>query len=427
MFGEFMLVFLVFFSSATFFFTYRQGLYDQGRRLSATTHLTEEINTINLAFHFIPFETEDFQAHRSCDSVKAREERREQRRLIYEEAQKKGVQLDQDFIYYEPVNYTDSTFPSYLNYCNVKISEPGIHYETVMSGEYQYNYYDAGRVANSEEYSKRVKGWLLAGKKDSVLHVLQGLKNLLIKYDVSHRFDPAAVADSVFTYTNFSLGRHYFNTSDEYDESGYEYILLPFINSYDLTESIEKVHEIRQGFWQYEMLLGLLYYALGAAIVVYSFRMMKIRIWFAALVGIGIWAILLGLLFNLTNLKDEGVFYVLLFLCFVFLFVAVGLIQSSDKKFISGLAFLWAMWSQLAVLPLIMALLTEYYRFVSVEPMEYSEMANQATYVGGNHPVYTWIKQNTEALFTGNLVFFLILLVLIYIPLARKWQANPEE
>lgn len=406
MFGEFILLFFVFFSSATFFLTYKQGLYDQTKRLTSATDLIEEANTINLAYHFIPLESEAFRPHRSCDSIKAREERREKRMLIYEEAQKRGEQIDYDYIDYEPATYSDSDLPNYLNYCGMTIGS-----------------LDTGKIASGEENSKRVATWLKEGRKDSVRHVLTRFQKLLDKYDASYGFDAAAVADSVFSHPNFSVGAHFFNVYRDNEEPGDEWTPYPHVNSYDLTSSISTIEEIREGFWDYDILLAMLYYALGAAIVLYSFRMMKVRIWFAALIGVGLWAIVLGLVFTLSNMQDKGTLYVLLFLFFVFISAAIGIIRSKGNKFISGLAYLWAIWMQLSALPMLVVIVMESYRhdqrIINTHPGYRMEEVKS--------PVYTWLEAHMDAIFTANLGLFLILLILVYIPLARKWQANPEE
>ncbi len=256
MFGEFMLLFLVFFSSATFFFTYRQGLYDQTKGFTDSADLVEEANTINLAYHFIPLETDNFRPFRSCDSLKARKERGQARLLLYNLAVKQGKASHTEYMENEPEPNLDSIPPSYLYYCRLMIHT-----------------LDTGTPASSEENSRRVVNWLKTGRKDSVLHALNRLKVLLIKYDIGHVFDPLSRTDSVFAYPDFYVGSDYFSKYSEYEEP------MPtdskqvsqFIENDDLTDSISMIERVRKGFWQYEILLIMLYYAMGAAIVLYSF------------------------------------------------------------------------------------------------------------------------------------------------------------
>ncbi|MHB1278191.1 MAG: hypothetical protein ACYC1Q_07320 [Bacteroidia bacterium] len=405
MFGEFMLLALVFFSSATFFFTFRQGIYDQARRLTADTDLVEEANAINLAFHFIPADSDHFQSCQSCDSLRAREERKDERLRNYADSVKKGVPMES---YYdgdqEPLTYSDSLPPSFLNYCQMMIFS-----------------LDEGQLISKEENSRRAVSWLKGGNKDSVLLAITRLKELLQKYDVIHRLDPNSLADSVFSRNDFVVNHWIYNPNYDYEEV--DTAGQAIIRSSDLTEALDKVEDIREGFWDYGILLGLLYYAFGAAIVLYSFRMIKARIWFAALIGTGLWAILLGLIFSFSDMEEVGVFSVSLFLFLAFLALAVWLILGKENKFFSGLTFLWAIWSQLAVLPLILAFVSEVYKYEErvVDTVQGPIVKEVKT------PLYTWISDNIEYLFTANLVLFLLLLILVYIPLARKWQANPEE
>ncbi|HCS21265.1 MAG TPA: hypothetical protein DIW47_12015 [Bacteroidetes bacterium] len=405
MFGEFMLLFLVFFSSATFFLTFRQGIYSQARSMTAHTDLVEEANAINLAFHFIPIDLDDFLSCRSCDSLKAREERREERLQIYEDSQKQGKSINYNYVDNEPLTYSDTLAPSYLNYCQMMILN-----------------LDEGHLINKEENSRRAVSWLKGGNKDSVRMALSRLQELLQKYEVFHRFDPIRQADSVFSSPGFMI-RDWIYYNPNYD---YEFVDTAghgIINYNDLRYAIGQVEEVREGFWRYEMLIALLYYSLGAAIVLYSFRMIKARIWFAALIGTGLWAILLGLVFSLSDMEEEGVFSVFLFLFLAFLALAVWLIRGKENKFFSGLTFLWAMWSQLAVFPLIVAFVSETYKYEErVVDTVYGPTVEEV-----KTPLYTWINDNFENIFTFNLGLFLVLLFLIYIPLARRWQANPEQ
>lgn len=407
MFGEFMLLFLIFFSSATFFFTFRQGIYDQARSMTADTSLVEEANAINLAFHFIPMRMDDFQSCQSCDSLHAREERKDERLRNYADSVKNGVPRES---YYdgdqEPLTYSDSLPPSYLNYCQMMISS-----------------LDEGQLINKEENSRRAVSWLKGGNKDSVRLALTRLKELLVKYEVTHRFDPLRQADMVFLGPGFVVQEGtFYNPDHDYefvDTAGHS-----IINYNDLSDAINKVEEIREGFWDYETLLGILYYALGAAIVLYSFRMIKARIWFAALIGVGLWAIVLGLVFSLSDMKEKGVFSVFLFLFLAFLALAIWLIRGKENKLFSGLTFLWAIWSQLAVLPLIVAFVMEAYGY---EETIVKTIEGQISVERQRTTAYTWFNDNIEHVFSINLGLFLVLLILIYIPLARKWQANPEE
>lgn len=406
MFGEFLLLFLIFFSSATFFFTFRQGIYDQARSMTADTDLVEEANAINLAFHFIPMRVDGFLSCQSCDSLHAREERQDERFRIYQESLKKGASKS----YYdgdqEPFTYSDTPALSYLNYCHLMVSD-----------------LDEGALISKEENSRRAVSWLKGGNKDSVRLALTRLKELLVKYEVTHRFDPLRQADVVFWGPGFVVQEGtFYNPDHDYefvDTAGHS-----IINYHDLTDAIDKVEEIREGFWDYEMLLGILYYALGAAIALYSFRMMKARIWFAALIGVGLWAIVLGLVFSLSDMEEEGVFSVFLFLFLAFLALAIWLIRGKENKFFSGLTFLWAIWSQLAVLPLIVAFVMETYGY---EETVVRTIDGQINVEKVRTTAYTWFNDNIEHVFSFNLGLFLVLLILIYIPLARKWQANPEE
>src|SRR5690606_21188609 len=69
--GELGIMFLVFFSSATFFLSYKQGVYSKVQSITSSIDAVHKANRINLAAHFLPFNLNNFKSWQSCEVIKS--------------------------------------------------------------------------------------------------------------------------------------------------------------------------------------------------------------------------------------------------------------------------------------------------------------------------------------------------------------------
>jgi|GEM_PF-2167848 len=396
---EFMLLMVVFFASSTFFFTYQQGVFDRSERETNGIDIVEEVNQANLAFHFIATDQADFRIYRSCDSIAAREKRRQERLDEYYRLRDAGLKAEGDMINNEPINEDLDSLPlSYLYYCTT-------HYSIGNEGE----------LTPPNPMHARAHTWLLSGNRDSVINQLMQLKILLAKYDIDNNLDPITHASSIFSTENFKVDTIYGSTNTFYDQYQQEDIPQAFIHVSEFQETINRIEEVRMGFWNVATILSMLYYAFAMALLLMSFRMTSIRVWFAALIGSGIVALLVSLLVISSN-QGDFVLYFIGCLYGLFFLGSVALIRTRNRKFFSGILFLWTLWMQLSILPMIWGKLEDYHRH------GYYDNAYEAT-----NPTYQWITSHWHEMLEFNLILTLLLLAFVFMPLAKKWQANPEE
>lgn len=397
---EFLLLMVVFFSSATFFFTYQQGVYNRSESETREINMEEEVDDANLAFHFIASEVSPFRIYHSCDSLAARDKRREKRLEEYRRLRDAGLDPDSDMINNEPIEESLDTLPlRYLYYCNTRYSLNRI--------------FDAPSRMRQHD---RAHGWLLAGNRDSVLYQLTLLKGLLEKYRIANNFDPESHVSRMFAADNFEVDTIYGTVKSRYDDYLQKDIPQAFVRDSDFQDVVDKIQEVRSGFWDWKTILFMFYYAFSMALLLMSFRITSIRVWFAALIGSGLVAILVSLVVVTSN-QGELALYLTWLLYIVFLLGALVFIRNREHKFLSGVLFLWTLWLQLSMIPMIWAKLEDYYGGI------YDGIpGNDET-----HPTYTWLNRHWQELLEFNLVFTFILLLVFFMPFAKKWQANPEE
>lgn len=369
LFYEFMLIFLVFLSTATFYLTYNQGIYDSVRLKTSGTNLTREANTINLASHFIASDPYYFSSSNIC-------------------SEKTG---HQGYSERYPSEAPQQEKLSYLNYCYQQIS-----------------FDDDKRLLSAKQIHDIGNQWLLQGKKDSVRAVLVELLSLCDKYNIQYRFNPDAQISEVF-----SDERH---TVNHFVPAHYDPNSPVYISVSELIYTVNHIKDAHQGFWKKEIVFFILYYALCAALVVFSFRLTRTKPWFVALVGLGVLAIIVSLIAVTVRAGDNFAAFPLT-LWVLFIFVTLLWIFNRENKLFAGVTFNWVMWFTPAVIPIVFYLIYENTGF------DYS-LDNHMDY---ETPIHKWIRQNWNIINTINLLALVAAVYLAYIPLARKWQSNPEE
>lgn len=399
-FAEFLLIALVFFSTGTFFFTFQQGKYDKVEDVTDFINLEDEINTVNLSGHFIAYDWEDFTAYNSCDFKRDRE---------YEDSIRKAKKKDHhaqlsnymtkpaDYGYRKGAPYKDEgEVYSYLNYCGRTMN------------------IDIDGTLNKYQLDAIAKKWLTENYTDSVLNLFKKLTKMCKKYNIKYDYSADEQVAECFGDSAFTVNRLFENRYSEYSRN-----TPPYIDVYRLTSSLDYIHRIRKGFWSVELFLFWLLSALGAAVLLFSFRITRLKHWFMGLIGEGLWSIIITLCIVIFRL-EKGIipFILLIWVCLTAL--GVKQILSKTNKLLSGVIYNWVFWFTPFVLPLI-ALHID----ITTNASCYSFITKRSnsTLCKLNH----WIDKHWVDIHFINVVICLAAIYFIFIPLARKWQSNPEE
>lgn len=375
-------------------FFYTAGTYSRMRQLTATTDLAHEMNTANLAAHFLPFSRASFSSSNDCANRTDDDEDR-------------TYPMSSTAVDTATMGSAVDTF-SYLHFCYNEVFDK-----------------DVAGLRSARGNDSIAKRWLLAGRQDSVRRLLQEYLALCSKYGGGHRFDADRHVKEIFSRPGFPVRYEISNGAYAGYETSPDGTSLPagklrdtYIESGHLSEALRTIAEARQGWLDTGTIFFLLYWSLGMALLLFSFRITAVRPWFIALIGAGVWCAVFGVLgaFMGRAASGYGLAFLFVFLAIGFLITATVLINRREQKRNAGVSLLWAMWSLPAIVPTICSWIEHLYA-----PRYYDTGSPNVS------PVYEWIRDSWPLIGYTNFVLYLLLLIVLFIPLARKWQAMPEE
>lgn len=403
------LIFLTCFGFTTFIPSFEEGSYSHMRSLTKDIDLVRETNVTNLAHHFIPFLRSSFASSNDCNYRRPDIEDAELRSQVEDSLRASLPEVD--------------TF-SYLHYCDSDVP--------------LYNMPGARTVSENDTIAKR---WLLAGRQDSVRMILQEYLALCRKYRADYNFNVDRHVRNMFAEPGFPLryevGRYNYSTDVNYAEDVETVPVQPqegpaanfdpkptsYIIEQRVSEALEVIHEARDGWFSLSTALFIFYWTLALALLIFTFRITAVKTWFIALIGTGIWCAIFGVIGSAFSVlrSEDGLMGIFMLLSVGFQATAFYLIYQKQSKLKAGVLYLWGLWSLPFLVPLLFNVLQHITRPVDVyDPVRKLSVTPPA-------PFHDWIQDNWPLIGGGNIVFFLLMLALLYIPLARKWQAMPEE
>jgi hypothetical protein len=395
--AEALLILITCIGLISFIPTYHGGTYGHLRGLTSSTNLSRETNITNLAHHFIPFSREAFSSTNDC---------------AYRQNEEDAY--NPEMVEAAPTAVTTTpavdTF-SYLHYC---------HNDVAIG--------DEENIRTDRQNDTIAKRWLLNNQQDSVATVIKEYLALVKKYGGNYRFNADQHTRQIFSEQGFPI-RYIINQYDNQDyvetDTGITPTTAPtvYIQEQGLTDGLSIIARARRGWLNSETAIFLLYWSLGIALLIFSFRITQVRVWFIAIIGCGIWCAIFGVLAAFGSGVDSGyaLSFIFILLSIAFAIASITLIRSKQSKRNAGVLYLWSLWSTPALIPTIMVWLQHI-----TSPKDIYEPVRKIS-ITPPAPLYDWIQSNWPLIATSNLTLFLLLLIFLYIPLARKWQAMPEE
>lgn len=361
--SEFLLLILIVFLAISFPFTHQKGKEKSVARITGNMDIVSDINTINLAHHFLPFNYDEFAIEESCDTIR-----------------EYGEHSDR---------YIPDSLPrehSYLHYC----------------GQMIYSYRKG--VLDRYALDAVAKRWLCEGRKDSVTAVINDFLVLVRQYGGSYRFDVDEHVRNIFATPRFLVT----GVIPTVISNGPTDYITPYV----VNEPFSNLSNIYLRDRSSDLLLSLSYFAVCFALLIFSFRITRLRTWFTALIVLGVYLILFSLSMAMGashNSEGAGIFFVFVSLgCLVF---SVYSIRTRTCKLYAGITFLIFTWTLPSLLPILGAIR---------EVGTYNEHYN-------TDRLGAWLYDHWSEFMVINLLTVLIIIALLLIPLARKWQACPEE
>lgn len=276
-------------------------------------------------------------------------------------------------------------------------------------------------LKNNVYYTEKTQKLLSGNKKEEIQTLLNNYLKLADEYQIGYRFKDKNWIDYVYNppyyFVNYEL-----STSEEYSQYYTKSFKKDYISENDLQKAVETLLKSKTNIFEPVFFLFWLYFSLGLALLIFTFKVTSTRTWVIAVIG----AIILTLLFS-------SIFYFLtlfrvfthefsvssLLLVFISLFWIFSLfgIWSKKRKTISGVNLIWKIWTFAGIAPILVGIYMIYLQQDILYNYEYNPFI---------HPHAKWIEDHIVELLFANLVLFLIYLLLIT-PIIKKWKAIPEE
>lgn len=410
--AEFAIIALVVASSVTFYKTYALGFCQAVKNKTADIDLVEQINTYNLAKAFIPEDAADYKIHSVCDSIDYIDSLNSLNRTIWDAE-------SESFVYDSTKAYIDTLIKQFnrrkLEDANLSI----LHY--CQKSHFIYNNNIDSLTYSKYEISNQVQQLLTTSNKQKVSKLLADLEGMCKLYKVDYNIVIAAYADYAFASSkhipvNF-VNRKYvdeedvvYNSREKYNEKSIEFE--------ELTTSLDNINRVRTFTFDYEFWLINLYFIIGLSIVLFTFRLTPIRVWFTAIaahLGLPIIVALLAALLNGSSMATMILLEIIVAAALIMHFV----LRNSMKK-TSGVFLVWFTWWFMFIGFLICAQLLYIYQ------PEYVPNGHGGSTMVSN-PVYDFITDYKLELAFANTVVSFFVIGLVLSRLYRKWMALPDE
>ena len=404
---EFTIVFLIFLFGLPIFHTYAFGKHLHLKLIAREVNVYEDAKVVNLARHFLPINASDFSNENCCDTIKAQMKRNE-----ITNAQKERC-------YGSEVNYTTSEEAANTTIDNTTQVYSLWHYcQTPVS---------LSNASTIDDINATAKRWLDHQQFDSIQLCLQQYFKLMDKYGVRHNVNVDSLMKSlrymclpVNQFTNSTSMYGLLTESYDYDN----YTMMPMepyhADFSGINSAIENVAENnKETFWTLSEWGIYGYLSLGFAILLMLFRLTRLKPWISSIIGAGLWSMIFGLM---TVFAQSEFLYILL--CYA---IGTGIlawinIRRERNKLRSAMWLSWFSIAQFAIIPILFWIITENTKAKTACVNGYLEIVQKAA------PIHDWLEMHDQAvLIYGNMGICFLVFMLIVIPLAYRWQANPSE
>lgn len=403
---EFLLIFFIFFFSFTVFHSYQYGIHVRAVSLTRDLNPQKDAYIENLAKHFMPLEISNFERDQCCDSILARE-RREVIMPVLPDSCNVDIETG--------VEYSPSPVPP-------DYEEPE---KVMIVHDYGYLYYcDLSSLLGDPNHDKFffnaiARRWLQNKQIDSIRWVLSEYVKMMDRYELRHNFNVDSVASWCFVTPDFKVMYTLSSTSyyDSYPmevtpNSGEFYLMK---DALDAVDSERQKTFVSMGAWAFYF-----YFAIGFAFLLVMFRLTRLKPWLSAVIGTGIWAILLTIIG--ANLRSSYAMDIIsLFLVLLFAIMATTLITKRMNKLHAGIWLNWLSFSLFAIIPIVADIILN-------NTGEIRECVNHVwTVTRPELPIHTWIRSHWDVINEINIAFGFLFMLFVLIPLAYRWQSNPSE
>lgn len=272
----------------------------------------------------------------------------------------------------------DENTKSYLHYCGIAYRPDKIKN---INDPYTFN-----SVANQ---------YLLNGDKEAVKNTLQLYLKLCDKYSVEYNLDLEKYVTQIFSTPNFEI-----IPIEELESFSEDMIVVESITSEYMVNDdsfswiFDRLSRYRENYWFGEHIYQWINFSLMLSILLMSFRLTRLKEWFISLISGCIALIFINII---SNPFENSLPYLITIAGIIVLVVSTVLIFLKKRKVISIVLLNWFTWSY----PFYFFMLDSLYN--------------------------SHLSWRTRSHFVISCLVIFLPMIFIVIPLAHKWQANPEE
>ena len=303
-----------------------------------------------------------------------------------------------------------------------------------------YNYY-YGQDTDSV-ISKRVKNWLYENQKDSVKWVFDEFMKMAKQEKLTTNITAEKWFSLVYDYPEFT---NYTVINKAKDQYGDPYTVAYAVDSLGIavptTQTVQPsstyyvpFQSLNDGYREiakaYEnptinldSLYFYLYFAIGLAIAIFSFKVTSGRNWLIAMVSLGVTSLITGIFSVMSGGTTFFMFYLMIFIGLLIYFFAT--ISSRNGKGISGITLNQILWMFPGIMPII------YYFSIEIAKSSSNYYGDSGKYVNGifireNYPKIEWMENHFPEMMIANIAI-IVLFVFLFSVQIKKWKGIAED
>lgn len=416
---EALIVMIIFGSTITIYHSYQFGVLAKSKQLSEGLYDVKDLETISLANCFLPFDKDMFEKQQCCDSIEARINR------------VPAIEPNQCYgdIYTHNEDGIEYTTPTPPEYDYAAASEPT---SVVPEEEKEYSYlyycnspgaglgYGTKDDPKSPTYHQIARRWLLNKEKDSIRAVINDYIKLAKKLSIRHYLDANALTELCFQpgQVPHEVTQSLYNAYLDEQTITFEGYWAEFSILNYAPERILKVQEANYFSVSDWEVYG--YILVSLSFLLLTFRFTRFKPWIVSVLGSGVVFVVFAIIANILNDEDDIVYVYLGFevLCIL---MAMRHILGSRNKLHGGVWLNWSLLALIGFFPIIMKLIYDHTGRLTRCINNYLVVVREAK------SIHIWIAENWDTIHGINVLILLAYLLMVYIPLAYKWQANPSE
>lgn len=260
--------------------------------------------------------------------------------------------------------------------------------------------------------------------KQSIVQLLA----VLNKYGIEYRLHAEELTNAVFRDPLFTI-----NETVPAQRFNYQYgeqENKQYLNDNDVQQVFSFIEDCQPSAdnWQHRKniwnVIG--YFALCFSILLLCYRRFSRKVFLISVVGTLVWMILIGLVAAGNYGSRDGIPYLLLLLCAVFLLIALPLLGSRSAKTATGVLLNWHVYLVPFAVMLVVALVDSYHnaqlsRYYGHETFDMDTLMRQ------NYPFSTWVVKHAVDILLLNIVAVACYVAFVFNALAKRWHLLPEE